>query len=179
MDDLLYIRFLLHIPWDELWAIVRASHSLMGGRSIEKLSILLRFTLQSTTICPEVYPWPSTCIDLARGFTCLLLDQDGPPSYKKSVLLWTRLIRLSPPCDDLLADIRNLSPSLQMGGFNIHNVLEWLKTFSQPPLNIIKCWQRCLEEGSRGFYGPIFKEYEELWTEFRKQMASRRQQEIE
>ncbi|KAJ7437013.1 hypothetical protein FB451DRAFT_181054 [Mycena latifolia] len=82
MDDLLYIRFVLHMPWDELWAIVRALLSLMGGRSIKKLSILLKFTLQSTTICPEVYPWPSTCRDLARGCTRLLLDHDRFPTYQ-------------------------------------------------------------------------------------------------
>ncbi|KAJ7461896.1 hypothetical protein FB451DRAFT_1370981, partial [Mycena latifolia] len=91
----------------------------MGSWSIDKLSILLKFTLQSTTICPEVYPWPSICKDLAREFTRLLLDQDGPPSYNRTVILWALLVRLSPPCDDLLADIRNLWPSPNMGGFYI------------------------------------------------------------
>ncbi|KAJ7450461.1 hypothetical protein FB451DRAFT_1527639 [Mycena latifolia] len=182
MGDLLYIRFLLHIHWDELWAIVRASHSLMGGRSIKKLSILLRIALQSTTICPEVYPWPSTCRDLARGCIRLLLYQDGLSLYEKTLTpLWAPLVRLSPPCDDLLADIRNLRPSRKMNGFYIHNVLEWLKihqTFPQPPLDVIECWQRCLEKYHRAVYYDTFKEYEEQWTDFRNQMASRRQQEI-
>ncbi|KAJ7436932.1 hypothetical protein FB451DRAFT_186152 [Mycena latifolia] len=146
----------------------------MGGRSIKKLSVLLIFTLQSTTICPEVYLWPSTCRDLALGCTRLLLDQDGLSS--EIILSWANLIRLSPPCNDLLAAIRNLRPSWQMGGFNIHNVLEWLK----PPLDVIERWQRYLE-CRRAFHPgtPTFKECEERWTEFRKQMASRRQQEIE
>ncbi|KAJ7450419.1 hypothetical protein FB451DRAFT_722387 [Mycena latifolia] len=184
IDDLLDIRFLLHMPWDELWAIVRASHVLMGGRSIEKLSILLRFTLQSTTICPEGYPWPSTCRDLARGCTRLLLDEDGLPSYRRpGAEVWSQLVRLSPACDDLLTDIRNLWPSPETGRFYIHNVLEWLKIFPQPPLDVTERWQKCLEECRRGFhqgtsYCPTFKECEEEWIEFRKQMASRRRQEI-
>ncbi|KAJ7450411.1 hypothetical protein FB451DRAFT_1285886 [Mycena latifolia] len=83
MEDVLYIRFLLHIPWDELWAIVRALRSLLGDRSSEKLCNLLKFTLQSTTICPEVYPWPSTCRDLSRGCIRLQLDQEGLPNYQE------------------------------------------------------------------------------------------------
>ncbi|KAJ7461908.1 hypothetical protein FB451DRAFT_1562526 [Mycena latifolia] len=159
----------------------------MGGRSIEKLSTLLKFTLRSTTICPKVYPWPSTCRDLARGCIRLLLDQNGLRSYERIMLSLDRLIRLSLPCNDLLANIRNLSPSLQMGRFPIHNVLEWLKTFPQPPLDIIDCWQGCLEyldeccqrshPGTSDY--PTFKEYEARWTEFQKQMASRCRQEIQ
>ncbi|KAJ7436928.1 hypothetical protein FB451DRAFT_186098 [Mycena latifolia] len=181
MGDLLYIRFLLNIPWDELWAILRAVHSLMGGRSSEKLSILLKFTLRSTTICSEVYPWPSTCRDVARGSICLLLDQDGLLSDEETAILWAPLVRLSPPCDDLLAHIRNVSPSPKMGGFCIHNVLEWLK----PPLEVTERWQRCLEECRRGsqrtssyLFGSTSRECEVQWTDFRKQMASWHQQEI-
>ncbi|KAJ7450445.1 hypothetical protein FB451DRAFT_722604 [Mycena latifolia] len=181
MDGLLYIRFLLHIPWDELWAILRASHSLMGGRSIEKLSILLIFTLRSTTISPEIYPWPLTCRDLARGCIRLLLDQDGPP-IDRAVIFWAPLVRLSPPCDDLLADIRNFSPSLKMDAVDIlHNVLEWLKTFPQPPFDVIDRLQGYLDEHHQCFhpgisYCPTFKECEERWTEFREQMASWQQE---
>ncbi|KAJ7450439.1 hypothetical protein FB451DRAFT_722548 [Mycena latifolia] len=186
MDGLLYIRFLLHIPWDELWAIIRSSHFLMGGRSIEKLCILLRFTLQSTTNCPEVYLWPSTCRDLARGCICLLPNQNGFPSYEKYniIAIWVRLIRLSPPCNDLLADIRNLWPLPKMDAFYIHNVLEWLKTFPQPPLDVIDRWQGHLDDRRRAShswtsYYLTFKKCEERWTEFQKQIASRHQQEIQ
>ncbi|KAJ7461902.1 hypothetical protein FB451DRAFT_1370983 [Mycena latifolia] len=166
MDGLLYIRFLLHIPWDELWAIVRALHSLVDSMSIEQASILLRFTLRSTTICPEVYPWPSTCRDLARGCIRLLPDQDGLPVQSKTLILsWAKLIRLSPPCDDLLADIHDLSPSPEMDGFDIHNSLEWLKTFPQPPLDVVNRWQGYLDKHRLNFYCPKFKKYEEWWDQ--------------
>ncbi|KAJ7450474.1 hypothetical protein FB451DRAFT_722791 [Mycena latifolia] len=179
-----YIRFLLHIPWDELWAIIRASRSLLGDRTSEKLCILLKFTLRSTENCPAVYPWPLTCRDLTRGCTRLLLDQDRFPNYQKIIPSWAKLIRLSLPCDDLLADIRNLWPSPNMGGFYIHNVLEWLKTFPQPPLDVTERWQKCLEECRQAShpgtsYYRQFKEYEARWAEFQKLMASRRQQKIE
>ncbi|KAJ7434154.1 hypothetical protein FB451DRAFT_303788 [Mycena latifolia] len=179
MKSQFYIRFLLHIPWDDLRAIIRASRALLGHSSREKLFILWNFSLRSTTICPEVYPWPSTCRDLARGCVRLQLDQDGLPSSQRSnIEFWSQLVRLSPPCNDLLTDICNLSTSLEMDDFDIHNVLEWLKTFPQPPLDVIEHWQRCLEECRRAFHGSTFKECEELWTDFREQMAYWCQQEL-
>ncbi|KAJ7450402.1 hypothetical protein FB451DRAFT_1374745 [Mycena latifolia] len=103
------------------------------------------------------------------------LQQVHVLTYRRTIILWALLIRLSPPCDDLLADIRNLWPSPNMGGFYIHNVLEWLKTFPQPPLDIIDRWQGYLDKRRLNSYSST---YEERWTEFRKQMASWHQREI-
>ncbi|KAJ7437017.1 hypothetical protein FB451DRAFT_181078 [Mycena latifolia] len=176
--SLLYLLFVLPIPWDERAAIVCAFRSLLNDESrTKKIHALLNFTLRSTKICREVYPWPTTCRDLARG--CIRLQNDFMPKVPEYcnyyVRYWARLARLTPPCSDLLADIRDFSPSFRPFEmsylFEIHDVLQWLKGLPQPPLDTIKCWQ-----GYQKMIGNISLQYsdelEEPWIECRKRILA-------
>ncbi|KAJ6523672.1 hypothetical protein DFH09DRAFT_1047135 [Mycena vulgaris] len=148
--SLLCIRFLLDIPWDELGASIGPLRSFPGNNDEGKIHALLDFTIRSTTICPEAYPWPATCTDVARGCIRLLKVQDHtlPDHHRQwlNSLCWGRLVRLSPHCSDVLADIRNVSPLIGRlvecySYFEIHDVLQWLKGFPQPPLDMIRQWE--------------------------------------
>ncbi|KAJ7605374.1 hypothetical protein DFH06DRAFT_258869 [Mycena polygramma] len=87
---------------------------------------------------------------------------------------WGILIRTSPAYLDLLHDIRDLVPPIRLLDFDptccnpidVHNVLEWLKMYPQPPLDIIKRWEgyfllafhwMALSYGHIKLYYPKFK----------------------
>ncbi|KAJ6509802.1 hypothetical protein DFH09DRAFT_1198666, partial [Mycena vulgaris] len=139
--SLLYIQFLLEIPWDELRASIGPLRSILGEHGGDKIRALLNFTIRSTTICPEAYPWPTTCKDVARGCIRLLKFQD----YR------------------LPADIRDFSPGV-FSCFDIHDVLQWLKGFPQPPLDVIEKWEKYQDQDSRSSGGPI-STHELAWME--------------
>ncbi|KAJ7231007.1 hypothetical protein C8J57DRAFT_1385711 [Mycena rebaudengoi] len=94
---------------------------------------------------------------LARGSARLLKDMatGQKPSYCLEALdQWGYFIRSSTHSHELLQDIREL-PSfetfsdLDIHGNeleNYHNILQWLKTFPNPPLDLINIWEGYLVE---------------------------------
>ncbi|KAJ6509809.1 hypothetical protein DFH09DRAFT_1435590 [Mycena vulgaris] len=144
---LLHIRRLLDIPWDELEASIGPLRSFPGNNDEGQIQALLEFTIQNPTICPEPYPWPTICRALARGCLRVLCAEPMPRLFTIPIVNWGRLIILSPHCSDLLADIHHFSPFIAQRlasvrrPFNIYDVLQWLKGFPQPPLDVIKQWE--------------------------------------
>ncbi|KAJ6509801.1 hypothetical protein DFH09DRAFT_1435549 [Mycena vulgaris] len=113
--SLVHIKFLLDIPWDELAACIGTLRFFLGKNEEVEMQALLIYTIRSTTICPEAYPWPTTCRDVARGCIRLLKVQDHRlPDYH-----YRRVFSC----------------------FDIHDILQWLKGFSQPPLDVIHQWE--------------------------------------
>ncbi|KAJ6570485.1 hypothetical protein DFH09DRAFT_416927 [Mycena vulgaris] len=171
------------MTWDELRAIISPLRSLLGffgqhmGRAIQAL---LKFTIQNPMICPEPYPWPTICRALARGWLRLLKCADSrlPDPQRISYPYWGRLVRLSPHCSDVLADIRNVSPLIGRSVvcysyFDIHDVLQWLKGFPQPPLDMIKQWETYKVSNIKPFGSNISTDVlEESWMACLNRMRS-------
>ncbi|KAJ6570443.1 hypothetical protein DFH09DRAFT_1464110 [Mycena vulgaris] len=97
--SLLYIRLSLDMAWDELRAAIRPLRSLFGealnelgflGEAAGKsILALLDYAIQNTTICPEPYPWPTICRDLARGCFRLLERADPRVSELQRISTYT------------------------------------------------------------------------------------------
>ncbi|KAJ6570458.1 hypothetical protein DFH09DRAFT_1080026 [Mycena vulgaris] len=157
--------------WDELRAITSPLHSLLGeARNGGKvIQALLEFTIQNPMIWPEPYPWPTVCRALAKGCLRLLkhvdLESPGP-------------LVLSPHCFDPLADIHNFSLRTGLAAqyyncFDIHDVLQWLKAFPQPPFDVIHQWEEYQVEAHRySGFNVSTHELEGPWTEYLEEMRS-------
>ncbi|KAJ7206750.1 hypothetical protein GGX14DRAFT_698326, partial [Mycena pura] len=153
------LRALLNMSWDELRFIFRPLHSCTGER-LAKVHVLLDLVSRFETISGESYPWPTACLDVARGL--LRLQKHNLVFFEHGWLesmhfAFGQLIRLSPPSLELLSGLRellSLAGSRHINWESMHRygechsiniIVQWLKTFPEPPEEDIASWGLCLD----------------------------------
>ncbi|KAJ7280886.1 hypothetical protein C8J57DRAFT_1300391 [Mycena rebaudengoi] len=118
------------------------------------MSSLSRFVAEHLSPEPTL---AALALRLARGSARLLKEMatGQKPLYDLAVLFqWGYFVRASTHSPELLQDIREL-PSFETFSVlnifgnepeNYHNILQWLKTFPNPPLDLINIWEGYLVE---------------------------------
>ncbi|KAJ7280881.1 hypothetical protein C8J57DRAFT_1300362 [Mycena rebaudengoi] len=111
---------------------------------------------------------------LARGSARLLKEMatGQKPLYDLIVMeMWGYFVRSSTHSPELLQDIREF-PSfetlsvLRISGDepeNYHNILQWLKAFPDPPLDLIDIWEGYLMESCNHYSTWDNKSLEDRW----------------
>ncbi|KAJ7280797.1 hypothetical protein C8J57DRAFT_1300113 [Mycena rebaudengoi] len=107
----------------------------------------------SKFVAEHLSPEPSLAVlvlQLARGSARLLKDMatgQKPSYYARRWKLWGYFVRSSAHSPELLQDIReflSFETFLYVGADepdNIHSIIQWLKTFPDPPLDLINIWE--------------------------------------
>ncbi|KAJ7248404.1 hypothetical protein C8J57DRAFT_1358131 [Mycena rebaudengoi] len=172
---LLEIHFLLDVSWDDLRATICALRAVPGAleHTIEFLS-------------DEELPWaslmPTVATELFCGSVHLLkgIRIGEQPKYILDYchLPWGHLLRASPHSPELLLEVRNFVPPfedecLDFDPSDFHNVLQWLKAFSDPPLDLISRWEGYLSMGCSRYHTtlPPFDDLEEIWRRCQDRLA--------
>ncbi|KAJ7118247.1 hypothetical protein C8R44DRAFT_190324 [Mycena epipterygia] len=145
------IHCLLDFPWDEIRKSICPLRTIMD-KNKGNLDGLLTYASDAS-----LRPKPASIFyDLSRGYLRLMrsvLDHKLP-----SCLIWTRtstwgfILRASSPCDVILREVRELefaSAGTALLDYTLphdfHNILQWLKTFPEPPHDLIARFEHHLE----------------------------------
>ncbi|KAJ7090129.1 hypothetical protein C8R44DRAFT_861333 [Mycena epipterygia] len=136
LAQLFDIRAILNYSWDELRTFICP----------------LRGITAHHTRIRALFP-DSTLHDLAAGSMQLIKkigSHELPREFYPSTFSWSCVLRACPPCPCLLQSLHEAQctsfsdPDLYK---ELHNVIQWLKTFPQPPLDFGHCgragWPRC------------------------------------
>ncbi|KAJ7097683.1 hypothetical protein C8R44DRAFT_859837 [Mycena epipterygia] len=143
------IRNLLDLSWEELRAAICPLKSLLGGQR-NSIARLLAYTLDPT---PGSFLVRS---DLAHGFMHIIrkcCTTKRQSWFHTLTCSWGRHVRSCPPCPDLLQNLCNMESDLKtiptdlLGYYmnDFHDLVQWLKTFPEPPLRLIIDFEHHLE----------------------------------
>ncbi|KAF7364390.1 NACHT domain-containing protein [Mycena sanguinolenta] len=133
------IRLLSNTTWDDLKTIICALRPIIGRDN--KMICELVHCLLDEQFFGESYPWPSLSRDLARQLI-RIFNTCGPSSQKTRSSLpisLSYLVRASPHCPDLLADLWTIRP-LQFwveqhnAQYQIYHISMWLESFHNSEL---------------------------------------------
>jgi len=167
-------RLLLDVSWNDLRRTICNVHSI--GPDCTRL-VLELFSFMKHPSCPgESFRWPLVSRDLARRMICIIKDVyfgKLPREILRCILkipgAWSCQVRASPPCPELLHDLEDFQPLSQLQHepflvYDIFNVLNWLKSFSDPPLEMIAQWTQYMFDSQ--MQGHTFDQstYESGWT---------------
>ncbi|KAJ6555394.1 hypothetical protein DFH09DRAFT_1165299 [Mycena vulgaris] len=125
------VQIFLDMPWGEIRSMISPLRDIIGD-SLEKLEALGRFMLNAT----QNYQWANINKKLAHR--CLRILKDSRELHVQlwawNLPRWGFLIRLSPPCVELLQEICEFIPPFWMCAeemfrpIDIHNIVQWLKS---------------------------------------------------
>ncbi|KAJ7700453.1 hypothetical protein B0H17DRAFT_253162 [Mycena rosella] len=137
------------MPWDDVRSLICPLRDVIGEPShgeVRKLWSSFIFTERAKHL-----QWATE--DKAMAHRCLQLLKDvgsrqlNVQFWYGTCPAWGLLIRITPPCLDLLQEIREFEPPFWLWDGNhlrpieIHNVVQWLKTFPELPLDVIQLWE--------------------------------------
>ncbi|KAJ7884483.1 hypothetical protein B0H13DRAFT_2045789 [Mycena leptocephala] len=168
------LRPVLGHSWDELRTIICP---LRGLVSQENTALELLFlSVSHRTRIHELHPDP-TLVHMAHGamrsMTNLTICQ-LPKKFYAAAPCWGCVLRSCPPDPDLLNTLLETErssaisdPSRPLNKANIHNVIEWLKTFPEPPWDLIARIQGLLPDSDRrrDFIGQDLEQFWAAWKE--------------
>ncbi|KAJ6587260.1 hypothetical protein B0H10DRAFT_815224 [Mycena sp. CBHHK59/15] len=140
---------LLDVSWDDMRTAVCRLRPIIG-RDWGKLSGLAAFMWSPRFA--RVEPWrPLVSMELAQGFIRVLRaigTGQRPQQFWRKPLHWGRFIRGSPASPELLRDLWDFVPPsrffaspYRFHDVEFHDVLQWLKKFPEPPLQLIDRWE--------------------------------------
>ncbi|KAJ7489211.1 hypothetical protein FB451DRAFT_1362173 [Mycena latifolia] len=143
------IHLLLELSWDELRTAICPLRTLIGEDKDSLAQLLI------STFVSDLTPVRS---DMARGFLCLVKRIETGEVPMDLAFYWTarqalgRHVRSCPPCPDLLRNLRDLDLALAkdvcityLGAETFHHIVQWLKTFSEPPMELIARFEHRLK----------------------------------
>ncbi|KAJ7918032.1 hypothetical protein B0H13DRAFT_308633, partial [Mycena leptocephala] len=143
---ILKIHALLNFSWDELRMAFCSLRSLIGYGE-EGLIRNMPIVAFDMVISPAHLLWDLAC-------SCLrvmrrILSGEMDKIFERSLLKWSYHLRWCPPSPQLLQELCDVEPVLA-GSRTLelenYNILEWLKTFSPPPLELIGRVEHYLDE---------------------------------
>ncbi|KAJ7433079.1 hypothetical protein B0H11DRAFT_2377147 [Mycena galericulata] len=156
------IRFLLGVSWHAMRTAICSLQACIGTDATK-----LRVLFSIATVLPGMRErWK----DLARGCINVInlrKRSEIPPirHWNRSMSLG-RILRSSPTCPTLLPAFRDIScdlsfkkkdyfshlvvsQDLTLNPYELHNIVQWLKSFQRPPLDLIELWNGYLETSRR------------------------------
>ncbi|KAJ7251352.1 hypothetical protein C8J57DRAFT_1723223 [Mycena rebaudengoi] len=165
------IRLLLDLSWDKLRKAICLLRSTIGTSKGG-----LRRLLSSPSHPPNFQNLVSRTImlDLAYGYLRVLkslLAHKLPDDFRQRLLpyAWGHLVRSCPVSHDLLQHLQELDLAAAMdigfcGPHDLHNIIQWLKAFHQPPRALITGLDQHLKKCNS--WGVTYAQFEEIWTEW-------------
>ncbi|KAJ7118202.1 hypothetical protein C8R44DRAFT_790385, partial [Mycena epipterygia] len=180
-SSLVGTHFLLDLSWDELRKSICALREIMDTYD-GKLGILFTYA-SDPNFCPKP---ASIVLELSRGYLRVIrsICDHKLPWYFEVIMAntWGRVLRSCPPCDDILRDLREIEfasagASLYdcTGSDDLHNILQWLKTFPEPSHDLIARFEQHLEHRKIKYLEyEVRKTSDELevdWISWRKKMV--------
>ncbi|KAJ6504087.1 hypothetical protein C8R47DRAFT_176894 [Mycena vitilis] len=155
------LHLLLEVPWDQLRTAICSLRSLV----CEDIRVV--FVALDPCIFPGLFG--SLMLDLARGHLIVMLRIHNGELARHlvwSLLGWSRFLRACPPSEKLMEYFRNIASVLESPhpfGDEIHNAVQWLKTYPQASLELISRWEGFLDRQLRSI-GSTFSDIDEdLW----------------
>ncbi|KAJ7663213.1 hypothetical protein DFH06DRAFT_1189643 [Mycena polygramma] len=152
-ENVLLIRHLLDISWDELHAAVSPLRPILDGSGLSIQTRALLDAIIQTSMIGRPYLRANICSRLAWGCirvrkmidTGRLPDQLWVYSFP-----WGRFIRGATACPELLSAVREFVPPERWhtnhGREQCCNVMMWLETFTELPWEEINRWRNLLHE---------------------------------
>ncbi|KAJ7085059.1 hypothetical protein C8R44DRAFT_821672 [Mycena epipterygia] len=180
-SSLVRTRFFLDLSWDELRKSVCPLRKILGNDQGKLYELFIYAS--DPSLCPKP---ASIFSDLSRGYLRVMrsyLDHRLPWDFRWLVRSnWGDVLRSCPPCDVMLKDVRELESASAGTSFfeytyshDFHNILQWLKTFPEPPDDLIARFEDHLEcsilEDRVPGMATTFDELEEKWMSWRKDMV--------
>ncbi|KAJ7436925.1 hypothetical protein FB451DRAFT_181491 [Mycena latifolia] len=176
-----HVRILLDLSWDDMRAYVCSLRPIVG-REFQNICTLLMLLPTLYRELNALYPEPLVSRDLACGFLRLMRrigDGDLPMMFWRyfmhpsgHCLEWGRHIRSSPQSShELLRELRQFVPPWDVFGCHLcpndfYDVVQWLKTFPAPSLELIGRWQDYLTESMHRIATKYSdEELEERWRD--------------
>ncbi|KAJ7085034.1 hypothetical protein C8R44DRAFT_721720 [Mycena epipterygia] len=174
-SSLVRTHFLLDLSWNELRKSICPLRDIMDTYD-GKLDKLLTYASD-----PDFCPKPASIFwELSRGCLCVMrsmLDHKLPWNFRWNVVgdKWGSVLRSCPPCDDMLRDLRELEfasagTSLFENTYldDFHNILQWLKTFPDPPHDLIARFEHHLERKKPRYWPEkTLDQLEEAWISWK------------
>ncbi|KAJ6523965.1 hypothetical protein DFH09DRAFT_1189930 [Mycena vulgaris] len=143
---LLSFHVFLNLSWDKIRSIICPLRDLVG-QDREKVRFLYRFMRDKAQQHHSLVEHKDVAYRCIRVLKAVDSGELHVNFWSMVAPSWGLLIRLHSPCPDLLQKIREFVPSswllleCQLRLIDIHNVVQWLKTFPEPPLEVIHRWE--------------------------------------
>ncbi|KAJ7489271.1 hypothetical protein FB451DRAFT_1080788 [Mycena latifolia] len=142
------IRLLLDWSWGDMRAAFSPVRAILGTDQKK----IYGLWLSTPGRCPPPYRGicsSSILSKLARNclYTIRKLFTGEIPwkQFCRSINGWSYLLRSCPPCPDLLGQFEPVSASSNIfrycGVADLQNIVQWLKTFPQPPSELLACYE--------------------------------------
>ncbi|KAJ7635266.1 hypothetical protein FB45DRAFT_1057137 [Roridomyces roridus] len=169
------IRHVLDYSWDDLRRIICPLRETVGQDS-HALELLFLSACHPTRI-NEFHP-AATLQHLAQGGMRTMINVTTnhlPVRFYAAAPLWGSVLRACPPDTKLLETLIESErasaisdPERPSNTSNVHNAIEWLKTFPESPRQLIERIQELLpnSDNSRGASTNV--DVEDLWVEWKK-----------
>ncbi|KAJ7469907.1 hypothetical protein B0H11DRAFT_2283614 [Mycena galericulata] len=158
--DTSQIRLLLGLSWDNMRVAIRSLQAFVGTDE-EKLWVLSSVA----TVLPGMYSrWRDLAWGCIRVIYLSKCSEIRPQDWIDKMNFGLTL-RSSPTCPTLLRALRYISYDLSFDKLysaclvvsqdlklyprELHHILHWLKSFRQPPLDLIELWNGYLETSRR------------------------------
>ncbi|KAJ7214088.1 hypothetical protein GGX14DRAFT_444977 [Mycena pura] len=169
------IRLVLDCSWDELRTVICPLRVSVGED--ERALKALFLSVSYRTRIHELHSSP-TLGDMAAGAMQVMTNlttHQLPRGYHATAPVWGCVLRSCPPCPDLLRTLRETEsaaaisdPMRPLNKWNVHNVIEWLKTFPEPSWDLITRIQNLLPDSGdeRGY--SLDEDPESLWVAWKE-----------
>ncbi|KAJ7700477.1 hypothetical protein B0H17DRAFT_1047309 [Mycena rosella] len=163
------------MPWDDIRSIICPLRDLIAvedGAKLESMFILMRERAKHLQWATEDKAMAHRCLQLLKDVGS---RQTGLHFWNRTRPSWGLLIRITPPCLDLLQEIREFELPFWLCDYHpryppgldpidLHNVVQWLKTFSEPPLDVIHLWE--------GYFLKVYRLMIPSWNSEARQKES-------
>ncbi|KAJ7678053.1 hypothetical protein DFH06DRAFT_1167737 [Mycena polygramma] len=164
------LHLLLELPWDQLRTAICSLRSL----ACEDIRVVF------VALDPHIFPgvFGSLMLDLARGHLNVMLRIHKGELARHlvwSLLGWSRFLRACPPSEKLLGyfcDISSVLEGPHPFGDEIHNAVQWLKTYPQAPLELIGRWEGFLDGHLCRIQSTFSDIDEDLWIRWYQRQRS-------
>ncbi|KAF8203547.1 hypothetical protein K438DRAFT_1820351 [Mycena galopus ATCC 62051] len=168
------IRQVLDLSWDKLRAIICPLRESVGdnGEELERLFV----SVSHRTRIRQLHPDPDLH-NLTAGAMAVMMKLTTyqlPRQLRGTAPFWGCVLRSCPPCPELLQTLSEAEeasaisdPRRPYNKGNVHNVIEWLKTFPDPSWDLIARIQDLLPE-SANKYQDVDDNPEEIWDNWKQ-----------
>ncbi|KAJ6525210.1 hypothetical protein B0H19DRAFT_593101 [Mycena capillaripes] len=175
-SNFFHIHHILNLSWDEVRAAMSQLQTILDGyaKGVDLRKLILMLLQDSWWDTWRV----DTSIDLSWGCIRLrrLIDAGHlPDRLWNPYMNYGRFIRGSPPCAALLSAVREfVLPCNFYQEIECHDVIQWLKSFPEPPLDEIRRWQNLFWEerqrSSERMGNKPITDYEERWRKWERRL---------
>ncbi|KAJ7204824.1 hypothetical protein GGX14DRAFT_646452 [Mycena pura] len=135
------IHITLDVSWDKLKTAICSLRPLMGNRAERRFIKVMSIVALDPTLFPPRFDsilWDLACGSLHVFRQVLSGEIDGIILYRHFAAGWSNFLRSCPPSSKLLEDVCFTESIWRKKYYwEAYNIVQWLKTFLKPPLELI------------------------------------------